>query len=165
MISSRTATVDDLEVILGLYRELETEQAALRPMWPYADGVAEPADRSLIDILGDPDSRLVVGEIGEVVLGFAWGRSEPLLPQADGDRIGVIRLIYTVPEGRGVGVGDAMAQDLLAWFRETGHHRFDARVSPGHRHAKNFFEAHGFSARLIVMHHDDHPAAAAETQT
>jgi hypothetical protein len=28
-------------------------------------------------------------------------------------------------------------------------------VSPGHRYAKNFFESNGFSARLIVMHHND----------
>jgi hypothetical protein len=27
-------------------------------------------------------------------------------------------------------------------------------VSPGHRIAKNFFEANGFKARHIVMHHD-----------
>ena len=32
---------------------------------------------------------------------------------------------------------------------------FDVRVLPGHRLAKNFFEANGFSARLIVMHRDD----------
>jgi len=165
MISSRIATPDDLDVVLGLYRELEVEQAALRPMWPYADGVAEPADQALVDILADPESRLVVGEIADVILGFAWGRSEPLLPQAEGDRIGVIRLIYTVPAGRGVGIGDVMAEDLMTWFRSTGHHRFDARVSPGHRHAKNFFEAHGFSARLIVMHHDDHPADDVEDRT
>jgi len=43
----------------------------------------------------------------------------------------------------------------MASMRAEGLRLFDARVSPGHRAAKNFFEAHGFSARLIVMHHAD----------
>jgi hypothetical protein len=40
-------------------------------------------------------------------------------------------------------------------LRERGISKFDAHVLPGHRLAKNFFEAGGFSARSIVMHHDD----------
>ena len=42
-------------------------------------------------------------------------------------------------------------------YRAMGHHLFDAHVLPGHRLAKNFFEAGGFSARTIVMHHSDRP--------
>jgi L-amino acid N-acyltransferase YncA len=89
-----------------------------------------------------------------VVVGFAWARSEALLPQARGDPVCVVRLVYTTPEARGVGVGDSMLTLLMDDFQGRGHRHFDARVSPGHRHAKNFFEAHGFSARLIVMYRD-----------
>ena len=71
--SSRFATGDDAHAVLGLYREAVGEQAALRPMWPLADGLAEPADVAVSDILGDPGSRLAVGEIDGVVVGFAWG--------------------------------------------------------------------------------------------
>ena len=56
---------------------------------------------------------------------------------------------------RGVGVGEAMMSWILHEMRARGHHLFDAKVSPGHRHAKNFFESHGFAARSITMHHDD----------
>ena len=44
---------------------------------------------------------------------------------------------------------------VLDALRRQGLVRFDAHVLPGHRLAKNFFEAGGFSARSIVMHHDD----------
>lgn len=161
-IASRPATTDDIDTLVVLYRELEKEQAALRPMWPFADGVPEPAGSAFTDILDAPDSQLVIGELDGAPLGFAWGRIEELLPQADGRRVGVVRLIHTVYAARGVGIGDAMVEHLLAGFRREGLHLFDARVSPGHRHAKNFFEAHGFSARLIVMHHDDRAAERAE---
>jgi hypothetical protein len=43
----------------------------------------------------------------------------------------------------------------LTEHRALGIRLFDARVLPGHRLAKNFFEAGGFSARLIIMHHVD----------
>jgi L-amino acid N-acyltransferase YncA len=152
--SSRFATEADAPAILDLYREGVEEQAALRPLWPLADGLAEPATDAVAGILGDPGSRLVVGEIDGVVVGFAWARSEALLPQAGGDPVCVVRLVYTTPEARGVGVGDRMLTLLMDDFQGRGHRHFDARVSPGHRHAKNFFEAHGFSARLIVMYHD-----------
>lgn len=154
-VTSRAATVDDIDILMAMYRVLSDEQEALRPLWPLADGLAEPATAALEEILGDEDSLLLVGEIDGYPLGFLWARVEPLLPQAEGEDVGVIRLIFTDPEARGVGVGDAMITQALAELRGRGLRFFDARVSPGHRNAKNFFESNGFSARLIVMHHAD----------
>jgi GNAT superfamily N-acetyltransferase len=154
-VTSRAATVDDVDAIVGLYRDLEAEQTAIKPMWPLADGLAEPVRDAIVAVLGDDDSLVVLGAIDDVPLGFAWARSEDLLPQAGGSRVAVVRLIFTAHDARGVGVGEAMIARVLDHFRSTGHTLFDARVSPGHRHAKNFFEANGFSARLIVMHHAD----------
>lgn len=154
-IASRLAKVEDIDTLVALYRELEEEQTAIKPMWRLADGVREPAVASFREMLSDDDSYVVIGELDDTPLGFTWVRSEPLLPQAEGQRVAVVRLIYTVHEARGVGIGDAMIRDVLEEFRSRGHTLFDARVSPGHRHAKNFFESNGFSARLIIMHHAD----------
>ena len=52
-------------------------------------------------------------------------------------------------------VGEVMRNLALDDLRQLGITKFDAHVLPGHRLAKNFFEAGGFSARSIVMHHDD----------
>lgn len=156
-VTSRAATIDDLDIIVALHRDLAAEQEALRPLWPLADGFAEPARDSVSDVFADADSLLLIGEIDGYPLGFLWARVEPLLPQAGGENVGVVRMIFTDPEARGVGVGDAMVTQALSELRGRGLRYFDARVSPGHRHAKNFFESNGFSARLIVMHHDDGP--------
>jgi len=155
IVTSRMATEADLDDLVALYRDLEREQAALRPLWPLADGLPEPVSEAFVDVMGDDESVLVIGELDDVPLGFGWCRAEDLLPQAGGDRVAVVRLIHTEVEARGIGVGEAMVTMLLDAFRARGFHLFDARVSPGHRNAKNFFEANGFSARLIVMHHDD----------
>lgn len=158
IVSSRLATPDDLEHLLSFYRDLEKEQLALRPLWDTAEGLPEPVDDALLQAMSDEDTRVVIGELDGVPLGFALATLDEMLPQAAGRRVVTIRFIFTEREARGVGIGHAMATDIVEHYRSNGVSLFDARVSPGHRNAKNFFEAHGFSARLIVMHHD----AAAE---
>lgn len=154
-VTSRPATTGDLDELVRLYRLLEAEQAALRPFWPLADGLDEPVVESFGKLLVDPDTLLLIGAVDGAPLGFLWARPEDLLSQAGGEQVGVIRLIFTEEGARGVGVGHAMASAALDHLRGSGLRFFDARVSPGHRHAKNFFEAHGFKARLIFMHRDD----------
>jgi ribosomal protein S18 acetylase RimI-like enzyme len=69
--------------------------------------------------------------------------------------VGAIRLIYVDQEAREVALGEEMRDMALQAMRERGISKFDAHVLPGHRLAKNFFEAGGFAARSIIMHHDD----------
>lgn len=154
-VSARPATADDLPVLLELYRRLEDEMTALHPMWPLTEGLAEPVEESLAGVLEDTNADLLVGEIEGIPFGFLLARVEELLPQARGEPLGSIRLVFSDPEAREVGVAEVMRENAMARLRERGITKFDAHVLPGHRLAKNFFEAGGFSARSIVMHHDD----------
>jgi ribosomal protein S18 acetylase RimI-like enzyme len=154
-LSARPASPDDVATLVSLYRGLEAEQADLKAMWPLADGLAEPVAGSLADAIGDPEVVVILGEVEGYPFGFALARVEPLLPQAAPERVGSIRLIYTEPAARGVGLGEVMIKEVLERLRSMGLGRFDAHVLPGHRLAKNFFEASGFAARSIVMYHED----------
>lgn len=152
-ITARTAQPEDIEVLCSLYPLLEAEQSALKPMWPLADGLDDPIADSFRAILEDEGSVVVMGELDGYPLGFLWARIEPLLNRAKGESVGVVRLVFTELEARGIGIGSTMLEAALFDLADRGVALFDARVSPGHRNAKNFFEAHGFSARLIIMHH------------
>jgi len=154
-VAARLATIEDLGVLEVLYRSLEAEMIALHPMWPLADGLAEPITESLGRNLLDPEVVLVLGTIDELPFGFLLARVEPLLPQAEGLRFGAIRLVFVDHPAREVGVGEAMLALALTEMRARGLVRFDAHVLPGHRLVKNFFEAGGFAARSIIMHHVD----------
>jgi ribosomal protein S18 acetylase RimI-like enzyme len=154
-VTARLAGPQDLPLLLGLYRGLEEEMTALHPMWPLADGLAEPVETSFRDLLDDEDSIVVIGELDGYPLGFSWARVEQILPQAGGAEVGSIRLIYVDPEAREVAIGEEMRDYVMDLLRKRGISRFDAHVLPGHRLAKNFFEAGGFSARSITMYHDD----------
>ena len=155
IVSARTATAADLVVIEGMYPAAKGEQVALREAWGVADGFAEPVGESLAGILDQSDALLVVGTIDDVIFGYSWAAIEELLPQAGGERIGVIRMIYVDEPARAVGVGEAMLATIMDWFDDRGIVRFDAIVSPGHRLAKNFFESAGFKARRITMYRRD----------
>lgn len=148
----RPAEASDLAVLERLYRMLEEEMTGLHAMWPMADGLPEPVAASLAAAVEDDDTIVLLGSYDGFPFGFILARMEPLLPQADGERIGSIRLVFVDPEAREVGVGEALRDVAVARMHERGARRFDAHVLPGHRLAKNFFEAGGFSARSIVMH-------------
>ncbi|MGI9649455.1 MAG: GNAT family N-acetyltransferase [Acidimicrobiia bacterium] len=154
-VAARPATIDDLPELLRLYRLLEAEMEGLRGLWKEADGLPEPVDEALADAVANPDILVYIGTADGVPFGFILGYSAPLLPQAGGDRMATIKLVFTEEEARGVGVGEAMRDTLVEAFRADGHRWFDAHVLPGHRLAKNFFEAGGFSARFIIMNHED----------
>lgn len=151
---ARPAGPHDLATLAGLYRGLETEMVALKEVWAITDGLAEPIESSFAAHL-DAGDGVYVGEYDGVPVGFLVWAEEPLLPQSAGLSAAVIRLIYTDPAARRVGVGEAMIELFLADAATRGIRLFDAIVPPGHRHAKNFFESNGFKARRIVMHRDD----------
>lgn len=152
VVGARFASAGDIDELTRLYGLLEAEMVELHPMWPKADGLPQPIDVSLASAIGDPSTIVILGTLSEVPLGFLLARRETILT---GEIIGSIRYVFTQLEARGVGVGEAMRDLALETFRRQGIVRFDAHVLPGHRLAKNFFEAGGFSARSIVMHHDD----------
>lgn len=154
-ITARVAAADDLEQIVSQYQTAIEEQAALRPVGPLVEGWASPVTQTLAEILDDPRSIFAVGEIDGAPVGFIWARSEPLAARAGGERIGVVRMVFTDHAARGVGVGEAMLTLVMDQLRRQGHRRFDAIVAPGHRLAKNFFERAGFAARRITMYREE----------
>ncbi len=154
-VAARRATPDDLADLVSLYRELEEEMTALHPMWRWADGLPEPVEQAFRSAMEKTTVLVVIGTIESQSLGFLFGQVGELLPQAKGERLGTIQLVFVSREAREVGVGEAMLDLALVDMRARGVRRFDAWVLPGHRLAKNFFEAGGFAARSIIMHHAD----------
>lgn len=154
-VEARPAAPGDVDTLARLYRELEKEMIALHSMWPLADGLDEPVESSLAELVDDQAALVVIGEIEGYPMGFLVARVEELLDQADGEQVGAVRLVFVDHAAREVSVGETMLNLALHELRGIGITKFDAHVLPGHRLAKNFFESAGFSARSIVMHHDD----------
>ncbi len=99
-------------------------------------------------LIADDRRRVVVGTIDDEVVGLAIGRIE----EVGETTLGSVDACYVEPGARGVGVGRALLDDLVAWFTASGCRGADATALPGDRATKNFYEAAGFKARLITVH-------------
>ena len=110
----------------------------------------EPVEAGIRADIVDPEVLVLAGTLDDVVLGYATGRIELL---RDETLLGVIDELFVEHDARAVGVGEAMMEQLLDWFRAHGCRGVDSTALPGARETKNFFEESGFTARLLVMHH------------
>ncbi|MGI8810004.1 MAG: GNAT family N-acetyltransferase [Acidimicrobiales bacterium] len=153
MDSARAATEADAPRLADLCRmaleELGARERGGR-VFVAREARAEPFDAGLRADIADPDVLVLAGTLDDVVLGYATGRVEAL---RDGSSLGVIHELFVEPDARAVGVGEAMMEQLLEWFRLRRCSGVDSTALPGARETKNFFEESGFTARLLVMHH------------
>ena len=133
------------------HASLRGELRAMRggALWEVREARAEPLAETFAELLDRDDAVVIVGTIDDVVVGYGALELETL---RDGRRLGVIDELYVEPDARAVGVGEAIATELVAFCAEAGCIGVDAVALPGHRAAKNFFERAGFTARALVMH-------------
>jgi GNAT superfamily N-acetyltransferase len=147
----RPATSDDLPRLVELAAlsieekraqkggELWLATAARRP--PLADGFAAE--------LADERSSVLVGTLDGAVLGYGACHVQEL---GDGRLLGVVTDLFVEPQGREVGIGEALMQALVDWCAAQGCFGVDSVALPGDRSTKNFFESFGLTARAIVVH-------------
>lgn len=149
--AARPATGEDAPRLAQLVAEAVAEQAEGRGgrIWSARETRALPADASLAALVADPDALVLAGTIDGTVVGYAVTVTEQL---RTGDRLGVVTDVYVEEGARGVGVGEALLDQVVAWCEAAGCIGIDALALPGNRSTKNFFESFGFTARAIVVH-------------
>lgn len=148
----RRATPDDIDRLVELFGMAVDEMRPLRggAVFTERETRAVPSrDDLAAAVAGDGGRLALVGTYDGMVLGYSVAGIEVL---RDGTRLGRITDLYVEPGARGVGVGDRMMTEILAWFQAERCAAADGYALPGDRSTKNFFESSGFSARLLVMH-------------
>jgi ribosomal protein S18 acetylase RimI-like enzyme len=150
--AARPATPADVPTLVTLARALRAELRELRGgvLWETREAAPEPLDAVFAELLTRGDACVIAGTIDGVTVGYGAVGVETL---RDGTRLGVIRELFVEPEARAVGVGEAIAEQLVGFCTQQGCQGIDATALPGHRAAKNFFERAGFTARALTMHH------------
>jgi GNAT superfamily N-acetyltransferase len=149
----RPAVAADLPRLTELARDVIAELAEQKGgvVWRRHAARAEPVDQGLAADLHDPQTQVLVGTIDDTVIGYAVTTAETL---PDDGTLAIVRDLYVEPGARGVGVGAAIMDAVLAWAGEGGCIGVDALALPGSRATKNFFEGFGLVARAIVVHKD-----------
>jgi GNAT superfamily N-acetyltransferase len=148
---SRPATPEDVPRIAELADLARHELVPMKggSLWAAREAVAEPFDDTYGSLVERDDAMVVVGTVDETIVGFGVVTLERL---RNGETLGVILDLFVEPDARSVGVGEAMADDIVAFCATRHCTGIDALSLPGHRATKNFFEESGFTARALVMH-------------
>lgn len=147
----RRAGPDDITRLVELYEAAVSELGEMRGgrVLLGLDGRGRPLEASFRRQVEGADGQLVVGSLADEVVGYACCVVRPL---PSDDHLGVVQELYVAPHARHAGVGRALAGSLMSWCRAQGCSGVDASALPGSRAVKSFFEANGFTARLLVMH-------------
>lgn len=151
METARAATVEDLPRIVELAVQLRDELRVMRGgrLWESREARVDATRESFATLLAREDATVVVGCIDGVVVGYGTVELEEL---GDGSSLGIVGDLYVESEARAVGVGEAIAEQLVTFCTTARCVGIDAFALPGHRQAKNFFERAGFTARALIMH-------------
>jgi GNAT superfamily N-acetyltransferase len=145
---ARPADPADLEVVAGLLSTALDHVRTVRGGMALA-GPATPEE--LIRRWTPPggDVALYVGVFHHAVVGLAaasvFHRAGAPVPS------GRIECVYVEAEARGVGVGTALMDAMVAWCAAQGCGDVDALALPGDRPSKQRLEAAGFTARLLTL--------------
>ncbi len=149
MESARPATPADGPELSRLWAQAVAELDGQRGGSLLAGTLSRPDMQGFLDgAFADPDRLLVLGLFAGVTVGLASAGVE----RRRREPVTAIELIFVEPSARRVGVAEAMLDVVGEWSRTRGSVGVDAPALPGSRSAKSFFEAHGYTARLLIMH-------------
>jgi GNAT superfamily N-acetyltransferase len=150
---ARPATDADLPAVAALARDAIAELAPQRggELWQAVMARTEPIEAGLAaDLALAPDrGQLVVATIDDVVVGYGFVRLDRL---GDGRTLATISDLFVDLGARGIGLGEAMMDLLVATARAAGAIGVDSIALPGARETKNFFETFGLKARALIVH-------------
>lgn len=149
LVEARLAQAADLSAVARVWNSAVSELSQQRggPQLLSDTGAAADRARQSVELYLGDDRRLAgVGTLRAAVVGLVLASLRSAAEPAKLD------VIYVEPDARKLGVGEAMISLALGWARAHGCSGVDAPALPGNRAAKAFFETHGFTARLLVMH-------------
>jgi GNAT superfamily N-acetyltransferase len=150
--AARPAVAADVPEIARLVRLARDAMTAERggALWLAAEGQGQFDVTSIGDVVSRPGHHLSVGTLDGSVVGYLYADTVPLAGRSG--PLAVIRELYVEPDGREVGIGEALMDGVLAWARAQGCAGIDSFALPGNRALKNLFERYGLVARAILVH-------------
>jgi GNAT superfamily N-acetyltransferase len=139
----RLATLDDMDVLLALWRDLEEAQGAFR-FFPPVEEAAQRIEASFRDAVASPDADvlLVVDDEGTPA-GMALVHLEHPSRMSSEQAVELSRVVAR-PGRRGSGIGKLLVDAAGNWARARGVGSMVAAVFVGNEASRGFWRAAGF---------------------
>ncbi len=163
----RPARLNDAEPIGQLWVKLAKYHAALDPDLPRpASNGAQLYARRIANRIDDSYTHTLVAEHDGVVVGYALGVLIDFVPEMfEAERGGFLADIYVEEPYRRQGVGRALVDALMSWFREHGARYFELYVAERNADGRAFWEAVGGRSLMLRMRAPIPPDFINESET
>lgn len=159
-VTIRPARPDDVDSIARLWEalvEYHRERDADLP--PAAHQGAMRYARRLIDQLDNPTTRVLVAVHDSQVVGYVLGVVVDLAPDIFAQEpSGFLADIYVDTALRRKGIGRALVEELVNWFRENGLRYFEWHAAVQNTEAIAFWRALGGREVMLRMRADFEPS-------
>ena len=148
----RRAVARDLDRVTALWIDLTLHHARLEPMFALRPGAEDEVRRLVAAQLRDPDVAIFVCEAGPGLAGFCSvrvDRAPPIHPESE--RAEITDLAVRLEARRG-GIATVLVDVAVAWVRQQGLDRVEARVLTANAEGQGFWRARGFADLMDVLH-------------
>jgi GNAT superfamily N-acetyltransferase len=145
----RPARPDDLAAVALLYDRLSEEQEDWR-VFPPRPGIRGEFLGRLGASIEDPTALLLVAAVEGEVVGMAFAHETTPSSFSD-ERAMELSAVVVRQEHRGGGVGRALTEAAARFARDRGIPRLILKVFDQNHRARAFWEAVGFSPRMVQM--------------
>lgn len=147
----RTATLDDLEVLLAFEQKIiETEK-------PFDCTLKDEKFHyyDLKDHIVRVDAEVVVAVVNGEVVGSGFARIENAKPYLKHNKFGHLGFMYVMPEHRGKGINNLITSALINWCRQHGLSEIRLEVYNENSSAIKAYEKAGFKPLITQMRYID----------
>lgn len=152
----RQAGEQDIERIGEMWEKLVTYHQQLDERLPQAsERGGELYGLRIIQHLEDTHTRILVAEVDGRLVGYTMGMILDLVPEMFRPQIGgFLADIFVEPDFRRNGIGGALVEALVAWFRSRGVQYMEWYAASQNQAGRAFWEALGGHEIMIRMRTD-----------
>lgn len=146
-VSIRPAILNDLETLLRF------EQGVIEAERPFDPTLRSEAISyyNLPELLTSPQSRLLVAECEQEIVGSGYARIQPAKAYHQHERYAYLGFMYVVPAHRGQGINRQILDELKRWVAAQGLTEIRLEVYAHNQPALRAYEKAGFAAHMLEM--------------
>lgn len=148
----RRATRADVPALSALWAALLRDHADIDTALALTGSSCAALEARILDLLGDPRTRIWIAGAGAETLGFCAAHFEVAPASlAETGRVSITEL-FVRDSRRRSGLGRALAEAAFAWAKERGAERVEVRVAVRNAAGQGFWRALGFGDFVDVLH-------------
>lgn len=151
-VQLRTATISDLDAIVGFNHALFQEDAGQRDPWINLDWAREEGSEHFTRHITTDSSLVMVADLDDRIVGYLVGYvagSGSLRPI----RVGTLESMFVSSDVRSRGIGRRLAEAFLEWCRTQRVQRISVTAYASNDGAIRFYRRMGFEPHHLTLEH------------